>query len=266
MAFTDQTTGGRVVKQGIMPIKITLTDTCHVGDLIGYEGVTDNEWQRADANGKVLAQLVAGEKCAASGDEITCFKMAVIEYPSTTSATTGDMVYLADDVGQYAATPATWVMQCVGEMVSTTEMFVHPSCSPVSAYASTGTSWAGYFRSELEAGRTGSTHWGGLRADVKAIAASVPGADVYGLYIFMQLQAASTGSAFIRLEDGCSEGVDSWFEFIPFSDAPPNFFTFSTLEPANGAWSDSTSCSNTSTGRIKVNMGGLTRYIPITSS
>ena len=131
MAFTDQTTGGRVLRDGIMPVKITLTDTCHPGDLIGFDGIDggSDTWVRADANGKIPASLNAGQRCETSGDEIVCYKMAYVGFPSTTSAVTGDYVYLADTAGQYASTPTTWVSQCVGEMVSTTEMFVHPHCS-----------------------------------------------------------------------------------------------------------------------------------------
>ena len=46
MAFVDATTGGRVIEEGIRPVKITLAGTVKVGDLIGYRYV----WKAADMN------------------------------------------------------------------------------------------------------------------------------------------------------------------------------------------------------------------------
>lgn len=271
MAFTDQTTGGRVIRQGLMPIRITLTDTCHVGDLIGYDGVTSDTWVRADADGKIPASLVAGEKCDTSGDEIICYKMAYVLYPSTTSAVTGDMVYLANTAGQYAATPGSWVAQGVGEMVSTTEMYIHPTCQSLHSYATTGTGWGGYIRAELKALRTSMALWGGLRIDVKAIDTSVISSDAYGLYIFMQLQEApAASSALLRLEDGCAAscGADSYIAFVTGTGDPPDYLfdLASVAEPTNGAWSCGTAANATPTGRIKVKTAAGTRYIGLSST
>lgn len=265
MAFTDNTTGGRVILEGILPVTVVLTDACEVGDLIGYEGVTDNEWQRADANGKALAQLIAAERCETSGDTIKCYKMAVVD--GFTDATTGDMVYLSDDVGAYASTPASWVMQCVGQMVSDTKAFINPSCSPVTGYPSTGTSWAGYFRSELESGRTGvASAFGGVRIDVKTIATGVSGGDIYGLYVFGQLLLASAGTSYLlRLEDACNTscGFDAYIGFITgASDDPDYLFDLApTSLPANGAWASEGTAKTGDGGFIKVKTPTGTRYI-----
>lgn len=268
MAFTDNTTGTRIIKQGIMPVKLTLTDTCEVGDLIGYEGVTDNEWQRADANGKVLAQLIAGEPCDASGTEITCFKMAVID--GFSGATTGDMVYLADDVGDYAATPASWVMQGVGECISTTEAFIHPSCSPVSAYASTGTGHAAYFRTEVESGRTCTSPLCGVRIDFKIIDGATLGSGVYPLYLFLQAQdtdAASADFYAFRIEDGCSASChpESYIQIVSGGTGATYTFDLHAGQetPSGGCFSSAAQLPTGNGGYIAVKTHSGARYIAL---
>ena len=267
MAFTDNTTGGRVIKEGVMPVKVTLTDTCDVGDLIGYDGVTSNAWERADANGKVPAQLVAGEKCGTSGDEIVCYKMAIID--GFTDATSGDMVYLADDVGDYAATPASWVMQCVGECVSDTEAFIHPSASAVTGYAPTGTGWAAYFRAELESGRTATALWGGMRIDVKTIATSTVGSDIYGLYIHYQLQQNTAGDCYIvRLEENSSvDQCDAYIQFIANrANVPTNLFYLGP-NAVGPCWTASgTTKSGSSSGYLTLTIAGATKYVNLWDS
>ena len=267
MAFADNTTGGRVIKEGIMPVRITLTDTCNVGDLIGYDGVTSDAWERASASGKVPAQLVAGEKCETSGDTIVCFQMAYVDFGSGSTATAGDMVYVSNTAGRYASTPGSWVAHCVGQCVSATVALIHPSALPFMSYAPTGTGWGGYIRAELESGRTSMDLWGGLRIDVKSIATSVVASDAYGLYIFTQLQSAPVASSsMLRLEDGCATscGFDTWMSFIggPDQDPPDYFLTFGATAPTNGAWDlTETGDANTIAGFLLCNMGGSDRYI-----
>lgn len=264
MAFTDNTSGTRVIKQGMMPVKVTLTDTCEAGDLIGFDGVTSNAWERADANGKVPASLVAGEACVTSGDTITCYKMAIID--GFSGATTGDMVYLADDAGDYAATPASWMSQCVGECVSTTEAFIHPTCQALYAYPTTGTGWAGYIRYELESGRTATALSGGLRIDVKTIATSTPGSDIYGLYIHYQLQQDTAGTNYIvRLEEnGSVDQCDGFIALVANQANVPTYVLNCGPNAAGPCWDTSTDCS-TAAGHLKCIVGGAVRYINLYS-
>ena len=169
MPFADHTTGGRIILQGEMPIKITLDDTCEVGDLIGYDAIDDDAWERADANGKIPAQLIAGEACETSGVEITCFKMALVDFTSGCTATPGDVVYLADTVGQYAAAP-TWVPQDLGQMVSARVAFINPSSQMPFGYTTTGVAGA-FIRVEVMSGKTAApagTALCGLRIDVSS--------------------------------------------------------------------------------------------------
>jgi len=42
MAWAANSTGGYVIKEGLLPVKITLTDTCNAGDLIGYDAISSN--------------------------------------------------------------------------------------------------------------------------------------------------------------------------------------------------------------------------------
>lgn len=269
MAFVDHTTGGRIILEGIMPIKITLDDTCEVGDLIGYDAITDDAWEKADANGKIPAQLIAGEKCETSGDEITCFKMALIDFTSDCSATPGDVVYLADTAGQYAAS-ASWVPQDLGQMVSARVAFINPSAQMPFGYTTTGVHGA-FIRAELMSGKTapaGVQYWG-LRIDVKTIPTSTITTDIFGLWIFGQIQ--SVGSAerhMVRLEDGCANnmGFKSFIQFVggALADPPDFLFSFSTLVPTNNAWKCNASGNPTNSGgQIKLDFGGTTRYIKL---
>ncbi len=268
MAFVDPTTGARVIKEGIMPVKITLDDTCEVGDLIGYDAITDDAWERADANGKIPAQLVAGEKCHTSGDEITAYKMALVDFGSGCTATPGDMVYLSDTVGRYAVT-TTWVPQNVGEMVSAQIAFVNPSALMPFGYTTVGVS-GGFVRMEVPSGKTAMSPLYALRIDLKTIATSVIPGDAYILYLFGQMQQAPTStSAMVRIEDGCASscGFDSYILFVTGTGDPPDFlFELGALsEPTNNAWSLLTNSSLTAAGRVKIKVGGATRYISINS-
>lgn len=269
MAFVDNTTGGRVVKEGIMPVRITLTDTCDVGDLIGYEGITDNEWQRADANGKAPAQLVAGEPCRTSGDEIVCFKMAVVDFGSGSTATSGDMVYLSDTVGAYVATPDSWVSACVGQCVSATEAFINPSCTPIVSFSNTGTGWGAYIRAELESGRTATALWGGMRIDVKTIDTSTVGSDIYGLYIHYQLQQDTAGDYYIlRLEENSSvDQTDAFIQFIANRASVPTNLFYLGPNAVGPCWTASgTTKSGSSSGYLTLTIAGATKYINLWDS
>ena len=174
MAFTANTTGGYVIEQGLLPVKIVLTDTCNVGDLIGYDAISSNVWERADANAKVYANLVAGEKCTASGNTIQCYKMAVISGFSGGTAAAGGAaghnLWLSDTAGAYAAEPVGNYHQCVGQMISDTTAVIRPDAMPHHGFAcetfSTGLAEAGFFRAELFNG-TSASMFGALKLETK---------------------------------------------------------------------------------------------------
>lgn len=267
MALTDVTDGSRVIEQGMMPYKITLTDTCDVGDLIGYDA-DDGKWERADANAKVYADFVAGEPCRESGDTITVFRQAIVT--GFSAGVVGNPVYLGDTAGEYEDIPDSYgYQQIVGVCLSTTEVMVEPRAA-VGVFGMNRQSlgWAGYIRSEIQ-DETTTDIWGGLRIDCKAVGGTLSG-DVYGLYVFMQLDATPTSSsAIIRLEDGCStsDGVDSYIMCICATSDPPDFlFELGPLAaPTNSAWDLNNNSSLTAAGRLKIKVGGSTRYISINS-
>ena len=273
MAFTDNTTGGRVIREGLMPVRIVLTGICHVGDLIGFDAVSSNVWEPASASGKVPPELIAGEQCKTSGDEIVCFKMAYVDYGSSCDVEAGDTVYASNTAGQYAATPGSTWNFAVGQAVSTTEVFVCPRSFPISVYSGTGTGAAGYFRAELESGRTSATRFSGIEIDVKTIDGSTLGNDIYGIRLFMQCKdtdaAGTSKGAFMRLEDGSDASChpQTWILFQSGPRGPTNFFDFGTYAtPTGGAWTNTGTSKTGDNGFITVLIGGVTSYINLHSS
>jgi len=267
--ITDVTDGSRVIQQGLMPYRITLTDTCNVGDLIGYDADTPG-WYRADAGEKRYAEFVAGEKCTASGNQITVFRQAIVSGLSLGVAS--DPVYCGNTtVGAYEDIPdAGGYQQLVGFCLSTTEVLLCPNAAAgVFGCQRESRGFGGYIRSEADSATT-TAPWGGLRVEVKALTGATTG-ECYGLYVFMQNQDTNnTAGAIVRLEDACSSscGLDSFIQFIvAAADAPDFLFDLGPLtEPANGTWSVLTAASDTTTGRLKIRVGGNTRYIPIANS
>ncbi len=131
MALTDNTTGGRIILQGIAPVQITLADTVEVGDMLGYS----SGWVRALATtGSVVdARLVAGQ-AGVSGDIIIAYPFAVIG--GLTGMTAGNSVYVAEAAlkGEVTATaPSTTgdVNAPIGISLSATEWFAYPGSFPV---------------------------------------------------------------------------------------------------------------------------------------
>jgi len=130
MAFTDNTTGGRVIEQAVGPVKITLAEAVKVGDLVTYNA----GWVQADASTYLEAAgelLVAGET-AASGATITAYHKARIS--GITTGTAGNLVYLSDVQGTYLATVGT-VPRTVGVELGGNEIFVDPKPAGVSVTA-----------------------------------------------------------------------------------------------------------------------------------
>lgn len=274
MAFVDHTYGGRVLREGIMPVKITLTDTCHVGDLIGYDNIAATPvWKRADADGKIPAQLIAGERCNTSGDEITCFKMAYVDFGSGCTATSGNVVYLSNTAGRYAAVPGSWVHQAVGQMISTREAFICVSSTPLTAFSTTGRGYAAYIRAELASGVTKASIFGGMRVDCKVIDGALGlNADVYGGVITVQFQDTDMSGlgAVLRLEDNSSAGCGGE-AFVAMhgggGDSPDFTFYFNPQKATSSCWdAGGTTPSVSTTGYIKCKFGGLTKLIKLWDS
>jgi hypothetical protein len=228
MALTDVTDGSRVIQQGMMPYKITLTDTCDVGDLIGYDADSD-AWERAVANTKVYAQFVAGEQCRESGNTITVFREAIVT--GLSGANAGDPVYLGDTAGEYENTPdSSNYQQVVGVALSATELLVSPNGNIAASFACRRSlGFGGWFRSEIQSGQTAASRAGGIIVECKSIATSTT-ADYYGIYVMYQAQQNATGSsALIRLSDESSNGKEP-DAFImcscPNADGPDYFIKF----------------------------------------
>lgn len=132
MALTDNTTGGRIILQGIGKVRIALSDTVEVGDMLG---VSSNTWVRALATtpNQVHARLVAGQ-AGISGEEIDAYPLAVIG--GLTGMTIGALVYVAEGTlkGEVTATaPSTTgdVNAPVGISLTATDWFAHPGSMPV---------------------------------------------------------------------------------------------------------------------------------------
>jgi len=132
MALTDNTTGGRILLQGICPARIAISDTVEVGDLLG---ISSSTWVRALATtgGVVHARMVAGQS-GVSGDTIIAYPFAVVG--GVTGGVIGAAVYNAEAAlkGEYTATaPDTTgdVNAPIGISLTATEMFLHPGSTVV---------------------------------------------------------------------------------------------------------------------------------------
>lgn len=131
MTYTDDSTGGRVIKSGICPIIVTLAEGCKVGDLLGY----NSGWYRALATTgtAIHAVLVAGQN-GNTADKIVAYPAAVVG--GISGATAGTHVYLAEGTsyGQTTQTaPSTTgdINAPIGMAVSATEIFLYPGYMPV---------------------------------------------------------------------------------------------------------------------------------------
>jgi len=257
----------------MLPVSIPIEDTCEVGDPIGYDNITNTRWQRADADGKFPAQFIAAEACdesyATSSKETICYRMAIIDFGSGSTATPGDMVYLSNTVGQYAATPGSWVNQCVGQCVSATKALIQPSCLPLMAYSTTGTGYGAHIRAEIASGKTSVNPLCGLRVGLKTIATSVIGGDVYVIYVMYQMQQTQTAtSAIMRLcdESDAADVPDAFMMLSCTVGGGPDYF-LSFMNATATSWGHNASCS-TGAGWLKVYIeyaGGITRYINLYS-
>lgn len=125
MAFTDDTTGGRVILEASSPVHVTLAANVMAGDLLGY----NSGWVKADANGTYMAVLIAGA-IGTSGEAITAYRSARIG--GITSGTAGNKIYLSDTAGQYSSSAGT-APQVVGYELGNGEMWVEPESEEITA-------------------------------------------------------------------------------------------------------------------------------------
>lgn len=132
MALTDNTSGGRIILQGIAPAFITLADTVEVGDMLGYS----SGWKRALATtpNQVDARLVAGQAGVSGDANVLAYPIAVIG--GLSGMTPGGSVYVAEgtlkgEVTETAPSTTGDVNAPVGISLTATEWLAYPGIMPV---------------------------------------------------------------------------------------------------------------------------------------
>jgi len=125
MAFSDPGTG-RIIEQGEGLVRVTLSEACKAGDILGYS----SGWKRALATvgTAIQGRLVAGED-GDNGDVITAYRRAIVGGYS--GGTAGNAVYVAEgtDYGEITETQPTTSGDCdtlTGYMVSATVAALEP--------------------------------------------------------------------------------------------------------------------------------------------
>jgi hypothetical protein len=265
MSWADNTTGGRTILEGILPIKLTLTDSCRPGDLIGYDAISSNAWERAIASSaKIYAAFIAGE-VGVSGDTITCFRQAYVS--GFTGGETGHLLWLNSSAGTYAAEAPGNYQQCVGIMVDDATALVRPDSIPLNAFAcettSTGLGSAALIRAELFNG-IGASMFGALKLETKVDSTADTVPSIRSLYIYHQANADSTSgedNVIVRLEDGGSVASNAYLELQCTSAAGPSYLFYIGQGTATATRTLGT-CS-TQSGWLKCYVGGSDRYIAL---
>ncbi len=290
MAFADNTTGGRIILEGIRPVKVTLSAACEAGDLIGYS----SGWKLADMNSspKVYPELVAGVT-AASGAEITAYREAVIDFGSSCTATAGDSIFADTDGGEYVGVASNDQGYCVGVMTTAQVAFVNPSYAqplfkwPNTEYSNTsGTVTLQQLKGALAA--TGTASMTGVEVAPKVLDAVAAGT-IRGVYVGVDLEGTSAGTitlaegveANIGSDSGTARTVTSAYCFRAVNnchgtvtngvsairlEAPggtvPWGCVLDLASTASGIWSDTdTATGDTEAGFFKVKINGNARYV-----
>ncbi len=120
MAFADNTTG-RIIKRGLSPIKVTLAGTVAVGDLVGY----NSGWKAADTDSyPPYGEFVAGSP-GVSGDVITVFREALIDFGSSCTATEDDKLFVSTTAGGYTTDTGSRAHP-IGFVTSSQEAWICP--------------------------------------------------------------------------------------------------------------------------------------------
>ncbi len=293
MAFADNT-AGRVIISGFPEhaLKITLTDTCNVGDLIGYS----SGWKRADMNSspKVYPELVAGERCATSGNEIQCYKYAEIDFGSSCTATAGDRVFASTTAGGYQATTcADDQGACVGVMTHAQRAILNPfyvfsniKIPNVEYSVASGHVIIQQLKSALSG--TGSTSLTGIEISPKVLDAVAAGT-ISGVKVAVDLEGTSAGTVTLAQgvevnlgsDSGTARTVTSAYCYRAinnFHGTITNGVSVLRVETsggnvawgavldlastASGLWSDTdTATGDTEAGFFKVKINGNARYV-----
>jgi len=101
MAFTEPTSGGRVIKQGILPCRVTLARACKCGDILGVAednfddlGPSDSHVNGHATGVTYVHRLVAGEDGEAA-EVITAYPAAVVG--GYTGGALGTKLYCAEN-------------------------------------------------------------------------------------------------------------------------------------------------------------------------
>ncbi len=194
MSFTD-TAADRIILEGNRPVKIALSGAVSRGDLVGYS----SGWKAADMNSspKVYPELVAGET-AASGETITAYREAVIDFGSSCTATAGDRVFASSTAGGYDGSASNDQGQAVGEMTTAQIAFVNPryifpnTKYPNTEYSATsGTVTVHVVKAALAA--TGTASICGLEVAPKVLV-GVAATQVSGIIVTPDLEGATAGT------------------------------------------------------------------------
>ena len=290
MAFVDNTTGGRVILEGFMPVKVALSGAVSVGDLIGYA----SGWKAADTNSspKNYPELVAGTD-GASGDTITAYREASVDFGSGCTATAGDRVFASNTAGGYEGSAANDQGYCVGVMTTAQIAFLRPFYAlplfkwPNVEYSNTsGTVTLQQIKGALAA--TGTASMTGIEVAPKVMDAIAAGT-IRGVYVGLDLEGTTAGTidlaeafeANVGSDSGTARTVTSCYAIRCVNnmhgtvtngvsairlEAPGGTVAWGAVldlaGTASGVWSDTdTATGDTEAGFFKVKINGNARYV-----
>lgn len=137
MAFADAGSGGVKVIGGSPFIRVTAGGAMSAGDLIGLSG---NAFVRADDNGGIVAEWVAGEDAASGQQGVKLYGSALVK-GSRYSGGTKAALYLSDTAGRCDESAGTNSIR-VGHSVDTDSVWLNPQASALAATGTTYTSGA----------------------------------------------------------------------------------------------------------------------------
>jgi len=119
MSFVEPTDGQRILLDGQSPCTITLAGTVCVGDPLAYS----TGWQRANGTDATLEPVLIAGQSGVSGDKITAYQTALIDFGSGCTATAGGLLYLSDTAGDYRASTGT-TEYVIGRQTTAREAYV----------------------------------------------------------------------------------------------------------------------------------------------
>lgn len=119
MSFVEPTNGQRILLDGQSPSKITLAGTANVGDPLAY----NSGWKQADADDATYEPVLIAGQSGVSGDIITAYQTAYVDFGSGCTATAGGLLYLGNTAGDYSASTGT-TKYIIGRMTTTRIAYV----------------------------------------------------------------------------------------------------------------------------------------------